>query len=165
MSFPETIHLIDKISLNKLTINSLFRDLLVAKRGGESERQHELDHLIDMLWIRNAELIAELASRVNPLDSQMVRRIVSRLLSRPLGVRRERALLSQIERLGLEYVRRALASAGEDAEKFSWALLDPHVSSWGKRGEEVLYCDELCSLCSSRIDEYGYCACSGGFPD
>jgi hypothetical protein len=165
LSVSEALRLVDKISLTKLTINSLFRDALVAKRRGERQRLHDLDILINMLWIRNAELIAELASRVSPFDSQAVWKVASRLLSKAPRVRWERTLLSQIERLGLEYARRALSVAGEGAEKFSWVLLDPHVAVWGKRGEEVLYCEEACSLCGCRVDEYGYCGCVGGFPD
>ncbi|MDT7878773.1 MAG: hypothetical protein RQ862_09500 [Candidatus Caldarchaeales archaeon] len=165
MSVSEALHLVDKISLTKLAINSFFRDLLIARRNREDQRIHELDTLINILWVKNAELIAELASRISPIDSQTVWKIASRLFSKAPKVREDRTLLSLIERLGLEYARRALAIAGGGAEKFSWALLDPHVAVWGKRGEEVLYYEELCSICDSRIDEYGYCGCVGGFPD
>lgn len=36
----------------------------------------------------------------------------------------------------------------------------PHEKLFGKPAEEVEY-GELCPICNSRIDEYGYCACGG----
>ena len=48
--------------------------------------------------------------------------------------------------------------------------INVHKQIWGKNAEEVIYGggedgdrdDEYrCSICNSRIDEFGYCACGG----
>jgi len=39
---------------------------------------------------------------------------------------------------------------------------DIHTSIWGKSAEEVVYTDEICSICGSRVDEFGFCACGAG---
>jgi len=39
---------------------------------------------------------------------------------------------------------------------------DIHVNIWGKRAEEVVYTDEICPICGSRVDEFGFCACEAG---
>ncbi len=40
-------------------------------------------------------------------------------------------------------------------------LIDDHYRLYGKRAEDVRYGEE-CIFCSSRIDEYGFCACGAG---
>ncbi len=43
----------------------------------------------------------------------------------------------------------------------SEALVDLHRERFGKKAEEVKYFEEICQVCGSRLDEFGYCACGG----
>ncbi|MDJ0270110.1 MAG: hypothetical protein NXY59_06150 [Aigarchaeota archaeon] len=36
-----------------------------------------------------------------------------------------------------------------------------HIRNFGKKAEDVVYSDDICAVCNSRIDEFGYCACGG----
>jgi hypothetical protein len=38
--------------------------------------------------------------------------------------------------------------------------VDYHLKFFGKRASEVVYSSEdICPICNSRIDEFGWCAC------
>jgi hypothetical protein len=37
--------------------------------------------------------------------------------------------------------------------------IDDHFRLYGKEPWEVDYTDEKCSICDTRIDEYGFCSC------
>jgi hypothetical protein len=50
--------------------------------------------------------------------------------------------------------------------------INVHKQIWGKDADQVIYgrlegreegdsIDDLCPICNSRIDEFGYCACGG----
>jgi len=39
---------------------------------------------------------------------------------------------------------------------------DPHSELYGKEYHEVVFSDERCPICGSRIDENGMCACGAG---
>jgi hypothetical protein len=44
--------------------------------------------------------------------------------------------------------------------------INAHKQIWGKDADQVIYGnlegnEELCPICDSRIDEFGYCACGG----
>jgi len=39
--------------------------------------------------------------------------------------------------------------------------LDEHVKAFKKKAEDTKYTEEVCPVCNSRIDEFGYCACGG----
>jgi hypothetical protein len=44
--------------------------------------------------------------------------------------------------------------------------INVHKQIWGKDADQVVYGrfegnEELCPICDSRIDEFGYCACGG----
>ena len=44
--------------------------------------------------------------------------------------------------------------------------INVHKQIWGKDADQVIYGkleanEELCPICDSRIDEFGYCACGG----
>jgi hypothetical protein len=44
--------------------------------------------------------------------------------------------------------------------------INVHKLIWGKDADQVIYGglegnEELCPICDSRIDEFGYCACGG----
>ena len=41
-------------------------------------------------------------------------------------------------------------------------LTDSHVELFGKESEDVVYSDELCSFCNTRIDEFSLCGCIAG---
>ena len=38
-------------------------------------------------------------------------------------------------------------------------VVDYHVKLFGKRAEQVVYYDEVCPNCNTRIDERGWCGC------
>ncbi|GBC69951.1 hypothetical protein HRbin01_01658 [archaeon HR01] len=40
-------------------------------------------------------------------------------------------------------------------------VADLHRERYGKKAEDVIYTEEVCPLCNTRVDEFGYCACGG----
>ena len=41
-------------------------------------------------------------------------------------------------------------------------MSDNHVELFGKKSEDVVYSNELCPFCNTRIDEFGLCGCIAG---
>jgi hypothetical protein len=39
---------------------------------------------------------------------------------------------------------------------------DAHMEVYGKVPEDVVYHDERCPVCNTRIDEFGFCSCGAG---